>query len=81
MEIEKTLKQSLTDARPHKALVKIQHKRAFGLAVLACASFVLVLSFVLPAVDRVFWIGCGLSTLAVGGFLFDQASRELKKLM
>jgi len=65
--------------KPSRELIELQHRRAFGLALLACASFVLTMSFVLPAIDRHWWISGGMAILVAGGYQFDSATRILKK--
>ena len=77
--MEKDVKDWLDNLKPNRELVKIQHRRLFGLGFLACASFVLILGLLLPDTDRAWWIGGGLMILAVGGYHFDCATRELKK--
>jgi hypothetical protein len=49
------------------------------LAILVCACFVLILSFIFPAIDRLWWIAAGLLTLAAGALQIDLARRELRK--
>ena len=64
---------------PSREQLEIRHRQRFGLALLGCACFVLLLSFVFPAVDRAWWIGAGLMVLAVGGYQFDRATRALRQ--
>ena len=72
-EIYKTLKH----LAPTK-LSKIYIKRLwFGIGLMACASFLLVLSFVFPETDRWWWVGSGLVVLGVGALFLDLARREL----
>lgn len=69
----------LDGLRPNQRLLAIQHRRTCGMAILLCACFVLILSFVFPAIDRVWWIAAGLLTLAAGALQIDLARRELRK--
>lgn len=78
--MEEEVKNFLDGLKPNRKIVEIQHRRLFGLAILACASFVLILSLLLPVSDRAWWIGGGLLILAAGGYQFDRATRELKKV-
>jgi len=77
--MEKETKEFLDGLKPNRKLVEIQHRRLFGIALLACASFVLILSFLVPETDRAWWIGGGLLILIVGGYQFDRATRKLKR--
>jgi hypothetical protein len=75
--MEQDVQEFLDGLRPNRALEEIRQHRIFGLAILACAAFVLTLSFVFPDTDRNWWVGCGLLVLAVGAFKVDQARRML----
>ena len=75
--MEQEVHEFLDGLRPNRALEEIRQHRTFGLAILACATFVLTLSFVFPDTDRSWWVGCGLLVLAVGAFEIDRARRML----
>ncbi len=75
--MEQEVHEFLDGLRPNRALEQMRHHRVFGLALLACATFVLTLSFVFPDTDRSWWIGSGLLVLAVGAFEVDRARRML----
>lgn len=77
-EIKEFLSNHL-EPTPSREQLEILHRQRFGLALLGCASFVLLLSFVFPAVDRVWWICGGLLVLAAGGYQFDRATRALRR--
>ena len=75
--MEQEVHEFLDGLRPNRALEEIRHHRIFGLALLACATFVLTLSFVFPDTDRYWLVGFGLLVLAVGAFEVDRARRML----
>lgn len=62
--------------KPDPELARRRHRRYFALGLMACASFVLLLSFVFPETDRAWWIGGGLMILAAGAYQLDRTRRD-----
>lgn len=75
--MENEIREILSELAPNK-IGKLYIKRLwFGIGLMACASFLLMLSFVFPETDKWWWIGSGLVLLGVGAFFLDRARRAL----
>ncbi len=70
--MEDEIREILTDLKPKKG-PRQEQRPYFGLGLMACASFLLVFSFVVPGTDRWWWVAAGIVFLGAGAFILDRA--------
>ena len=70
--MEDEIREILTDLKPKEEPTQ-ERRPYFGIGLMACASFLLVLSFVVPGTDRWWWVAAGIVVLGAGAFNLDRA--------